>query len=113
MNYDIVFHFDRDEAELKITISNISNYYKALPDAEISAVLVVNGPGIQWMGKDHPYAEPLRELSVLGLSIRVCQNALDHFNLTPAWLNPVCRIVPAGILEIVALQKQGYAYIKP
>lgn len=113
MHNDIVFHFDNSEAELNIAISNIRNYFGALQGKEFTAVLVVNGPGIQLMGKDGAHAHPLQELHGMGLSIRVCNNAMNHFSLTSQWLNPVCQIVPAGILEIVDLQRAGYAYIKP
>lgn len=113
MHNDIIFHFDKDESNLNIAISNVKNTYKALEDAEFTAVLLVNGPGVQFMGKDGQYASQLMELNDLGLSIRVCNNALNHFNLKPDWLSPACEIVPAGILEIVDLQRKGFVYIKP
>jgi uncharacterized protein len=111
--YDIIFHFDESESQLNIAISNIKNYFLALKDEEFSAVLVVNGPGIQLMGKDGQFASSLQELHDKGLSVRVCQNALKHFHLQPDWLSPVCQIVPAGVVEIVKLQREGFVYLKP
>ncbi|MBZ2171373.1 DsrE family protein [Nitratidesulfovibrio sp. SRB-5] len=114
MHYDIVFHFDNGPAELNIAISNVRNYHKALEGESFTSVLVVNGPGIRLMGADDPdFAEPLRELRALGLDIRVCANAMRHFGLDAAWLNPACTVVPAGIVELVDLQRKGYAYVKP
>jgi intracellular sulfur oxidation DsrE/DsrF family protein len=113
LHYDIVFHFDKSESELKIAISNMKNYFIALKDVKFSAVLVVNGPGIKLMGKDNEYAASLKELSDLGLGIRVCQNAINHFDIESTSLIPFCQIVPAGVLEIVNLQREGYAYLKP
>ena len=113
LHYNIVFHFDKSDAELKIAISNIKNYFIALKDQKFSAVLVVNGPGIQLMERDNEHAAALKELHDLGLSIRLCQNAINHFDIELARLIPFCNIVPAGILEIVDLQREGYAYLKP
>jgi len=114
MHYDIVFHFDNGPAELNIAISNVRNYQKALEGVSFTCVLVVNGPGIRLMGADDPdFAEPLRELRGLGLDIRVCANAMRHFGLDAAWLSPACTVVPAGIVELVDLQRKGFAYVKP
>uniref|UniRef100_I2Q133 Uncharacterized protein n=1 Tax=Desulfovibrio sp. U5L TaxID=596152 RepID=I2Q133_9BACT len=113
MYYDVIFHFDQDAEKLNVALSNIRNYITALQNEKFAVVLVVNGPGIKMMGKTDSQAEELTALASLGLSVRVCQNALHHFNLKPEWLNPVCRIVPAGILEIIDLQRKGFAYIKP
>lgn len=113
MYYDIVFHFDKGIEDLKVTISNIKNYYTGLPKENFKAVLVVNGPGIKLMGKESSFSSDLKELHGKGLDIRVCNNAMIHFNLKSGWLNPVCRIVPAGLLELVDLQRKGFVYIKP
>lgn len=113
MYYDVVFHFDKGSAELDIAISNIKNYIEGLTDQKFTICLVVNGPGIKLLGKDDPHAQKLTELAKLGLQIKVCRNAMNHFQIQPEWLLPSSKIVRAGLLEIIALQRKGYAYIKP
>lgn len=114
MHYDTVFHFDNEPGSLRITINNIVNVYKALENESFKTVLVVNGPGIQQLGRDNEnFAGDIRKLKELGVSIRVCRNALNHFNLSEDWLCPECEIVPAGVVELIDLQRQGFAYIKP
>lgn len=113
MHYDVVFHFDKGNEELNITISNIKKYFEALSEHKFTACLVVNGPGIKLLGKDDPHAQKLTELADLGLEIKVCQNAMNHFQIKPEWLLPSGKIIPAGLLEIIDLQRKGYAYIKP
>ncbi|MHC1791686.1 DsrE family protein [Solidesulfovibrio sp.] len=113
MHYDIVFHLDQGQDELNIALSNIANVFKALPDDEYTLVLLVNGPAIKLMVKDTDNCVKLLKLCDQGLELRVCNNALTHFKIAPESLCPACRIVPAGILELVNLQRQGFAYIKP
>lgn len=114
MHYDIVFHFDNGPDELNITVSNVRNYYKALPDTAFTAVLLVNGPGIRLMRRDDAvFAETLHELRAMGLEIRVCANAMRHFGIGESQLHPACTVVPAGILELVDLQRVGFVYVKP
>ncbi len=113
MHYDAVFHVDQDAVKLEMALTNITNYFEGLAHEQFTAVLLVNGPAIKLMGREDSRARQLADLAARGLSVRVCRNALRHFDLTPEWLNPVCHIVPAGIIELVDLQRQGFAYIKP
>ena len=114
MNYDTVFHFDNEPASLNIAVTNITNFINALENETFSVVLVVNGPGIKLMGKDNSDVAPkITQIHRMGVRIKVCNNALRHFDLNPDFLCPECEIVPAGIVEIVQLQKKGFAYIKP
>ena len=113
MHYDCVFHLDQGQAELDIALSNIANVFNALPEEQFTLVLLVNGPAIQLMVKDTDNCGKLLQLCGQGLELRVCNNALTHFHIAPESLCPTCRIVPAGILELVNLQRQGFAYIKP
>lgn len=114
MNYDTLFHFDSGVSDLYVAINNITNYYKALEKESFDVILVVNGPGVQHMAKDNSDVAPkITQIHRLGARIKVCSNALRHFNLSPDFLCPECEIVPAGIVEIVERQKKGFAYIKP
>ena len=44
---------------------------------------------------------------------KACRNALAKFGVSAEDLIPGCRIVPAGVVELIVLQQDGYAYIKP
>ncbi|ACS81443.1 DsrE family protein [Maridesulfovibrio salexigens] len=113
MNYNVVFHFDHDPQALEIAFSNIKNYMTFFDKNKTSVALVVNGPGAKLMVKSGEYTEQLREISQLGAAIKVCNNALHHFNIDPEQLCPECVVVPAGIVEIVELQNKGFSYVKP
>ena len=112
--YDIVFHVDKTDGALGIAFSNAINYARALPDETFNMVLVVNSRAVTQLADDKPDIwKGIADAVALGLSIRVCNNALEATGTRPENLHPACVVVPAGIVEIVNLQRQGYAYIKP
>jgi len=113
MNYDVLFHFDHESQALDIAISNIKNYLNAFSEDTPAVVLVVNGPGVRFLDRDGEHAAQLSEVLVLGAAVKVCNNALNHFGIAPERLCPGCEVVPAGVVEIVELQRKGFAYVKP
>lgn len=113
MHFDVVFHVDQDAAALSMALTNITNYFEALVQEDFTAVLLVNGPAIRLMTADGEHARQIAALAAQGLRVRVCQNAMRHFDVAPEALLPACEIVPAGVVELVDLQNKGFAYIKP
>ncbi len=113
MTNNIVFHFDHDPQALNIAFSNIKNYLAYFTEDKPQVALVVNGPGVKLLLNDGEFAEKIHEVSQLGAEIKVCRNALNAFSLSPEQLCPECVVIPAGVVELVELQKQGYAYVKP
>ena len=115
MNYDLCLHMDADDpAMLRLTLKNAANYMKALPDQAFQLVLVANGPAVrQFVTANAEGAAQAAPLQAKGLHIRLCANALADNKLSPEDLWPGCQVVPAGLVEIVRLQRQGFAYIKP
>jgi hypothetical protein len=113
MNYDVLFHFDHDTQTLAVAFSNIKNYLNAFPEDKPAVVLVVNGPGVRLLDRDGEYAAQLNEVLALGVEVKVCNNALTHFGIDPERLCSGCQVVPAGVVEIVELQRNGFAYVKP
>jgi hypothetical protein len=43
----------------------------------------------------------------------VCNNALSMSGINPAELLDLCEVIPAGIVELIRLQHEGFAYVKP
>ncbi|MEG2172388.1 MAG: DsrE family protein [Desulfovibrionaceae bacterium] len=115
MNYNLLMHVDLDEPKrIHILVDNITNYLVALPDQDVQVAVVANGPAVKFFTKENcPVVEALEKLATQKVSFRICANALRKFQITPEQLLPQCTIVPAGILEIVRLQRENFAYIKP
>ena len=115
MYYDLLVHVDdNDPARLNLAMNNCANYAAALPGEKFQVAMVVTGPAAKPFSRDNEaQAERGRQLMAQGLSIRLCRNALKAAGLTEKDVWEGCEFVPAGMVEIVRLQREGFAYVKP
>ena len=115
MNYDLLVHVDLpDEARFVMALGNIGNYLAALPGETCRIVLLANGGAAKFLArKDTGQTEAIEKLAEAGVSFRVCANAMKKVPITKEDLLPCAEVVPAGVVEIVRLQREGFAYIKP
>lgn len=115
MNYDVILHLDSaDPAMLRLVLRNAANYLNALPGENFRINVVANGGGATLFTKDK---NDLRELAIpvmeRGVVIKLCANALAEHGISHDAVWTECEIVPAGLVEVVRLQREGFAYIKP
>lgn len=121
MNYNLLLHVDLNEPQrLNIAFDNIANYKKYIvehPEAsEARIVLVANGPAVNLFTQNLDHAELQergKKFMEEGVSIRLCQNALNKFGITADQLWDGCVAIPGAIPEIIRLQNEGFSYIKP
>lgn len=113
--YDLLLHVDKADGSINIAFANACNYAKALPKEAFSMVLVVNSKAVTHLvaGNTDMDKEKFEQARAAGLAIKPCLNALNASGLSPEQLVPGCEVVPAGLVEIVDLQRAGYAYVKP
>lgn len=98
-----------------MALNNVNNLWKEVPAPETSVCVVANGPAVKLFLKDRAvhYVSTVEELHMNGARFLVCRNSLLNLGLTLEDLIKPCERVPAGILEIIRLQQDGYAYVKP
>lgn len=115
MYYDLLVHVDLpDESRFALALGNISNYLAALNGERCSIVLLANGGAARFLAaKGNAQTKAIAELAAAGVSFRVCANAMKKVPITKEDLLPGVEVVPAGIIEIVRLEREGFAYIKP
>ncbi len=115
MYYDLIIHVDdNDPARLNLAFNNVANYRAALQGEDFRVVMVANGPAVQLFTRANTaLAERGAKLMAEGLSIRLCNNALKSFNVSRDDLWEGCEVVPAGVVEIVRLQREGFAFLRP
>ena len=115
MNYDVVLHLDsNDPAKMRLVLRNAANYLNALPGEDFQLHIAANGGGAVLFTDDHEvFRKEAALLKERGARFKICANALAEHGIDPARVWPECEIVPAGLVEVVRLQREGFAYIKP
>ena len=116
MRYKAVIHIDlEDELIFNLGLNNLTNTLDALKDEEKDLVMLVTGPGVALLAGDQMYLfmEKLRQIHGAGVRIQVCDRALKLFEIPADELFDGCEIIPAGVVGLIELQHDGFAYIKP
>ena len=112
----VVFHLDwDDEKPVEMALYNITNIL-SLGELEPANIHVVaNGPAVKLFiaHRVYSYFHKVEELNKLGVTFSLCNLALKNYSVASEALLPLCRVVDAGVIELIALQEQGYSYIKP
>ncbi len=116
MRYKAVIHIDlEDDLIFNLGLNNISNTLDALQGKEVELILLITGPGVALVAGDQMYIfmEKLRQITAAGVRIQVCDRALKLFDIPAEELFDGCEIIPAGVVGLIELQYDGFAYIKP
>ena len=97
---------------------NITAYYESQGDSVVIE-MVAYGPGLNMLLEGRsPVADRIATMSLEfeNLSFRGCGNTLRKMTEKSGEdlaLLEEASIVPSGVVQLVALQEQGYAYIRP
>ena len=116
MKAKVVFHVDWDEQKrLVMGLNNIANLLKEVSVEDSEIRLVANGASVTLFRRqpEPVYAAQIEDLGRKGVRFLVCGNSLRNFHIPQEDLLDPCEIVKAGIVELVRLQGEGFAYIKP
>lgn len=104
---NVVIHVDEPQ-KVAMAIGNSRNFLALRPTSTL--VIVVNGPAITTLTTG-AWDALLTDLPQV--EVDACQNAMRSHQLTAADLPTGVTVVPAGVVRLVELQEQGYAYLKP
>ncbi|EOD54554.1 DsrE family protein [Aeromonas molluscorum] len=107
----VVFHLsERDRS--RAAFNNISNLVTAMAGEPGELVLLVNGIAVTSLlegGESEPEWAALRQQDV---RLLVCANSLRGQQIAPERLLDGVEVVSTGVLTLIELQQQGFAYIK-
>ncbi len=104
---------DNDPGKWNLALNNAQNVINDLGSATVALEIVVYGPGIGMLKSDSPVAARIAAALKGGMQIVACENTLAAQKLTRADMLPDIGYVPAGVVELMQKQQQGYAYIRP
>jgi intracellular sulfur oxidation DsrE/DsrF family protein len=100
-----------DSTSHKVLMKQFGNILSVAPDTKIE--VVSHGPGIEMMMQDKSIViNKIKEFKEKGVVFNVCEFSLKERKVDKAKLIEQATYVPAGIIEIVEKQEQGWSYIK-
>lgn len=118
----VAFHVDENDPQVMNmalnNVTNVTNYYEAQGDTVV-VELVAYGPGLNMFVADKsPVADRISSmaLSMDNLSFAACGNTLRAMSAKAGHDVPLMEeatIVNSGVVRLIELQEQDYAYIRP
>ena len=104
---------DEDTRKWHSVISNLRNIQTELGANNVKIVVVAYGNGLGMLTLDSPVGGEVADAVKNGVGFVACENTMKGQHLTKDDMLPDLGYAAAAIVEIMKLQQQGYAYIKP
>ena len=104
---------DSDQGKWNLALNNAKNIQTDLGAANVDIEIVSYGPGIDMLKLDSPVGGRIGEATTAGVKVIACENTMRGQKLTRADMLNGIGYVPAGVVELMSRQQQGWAYIRP
>jgi intracellular sulfur oxidation DsrE/DsrF family protein len=112
--HKVVFQVsDADPGKWNLALNNVKNVAEELGAEGVDLEIVVYGPGIGMLKAESTVGNRVADAVKSGVKVVACQNTMKSFKLTQADMLPTIGYVPAGVVELMKKQGEGYAYIRP
>ena len=115
VKYKVIFHID-EISKWKLLLANVSNLLTAVGNENFIVEVLANSEAVKYFDTTLNLATGINimeDLHTKGVKFVACNNALKIYNIEKINIINFVSIVPAGVLELVERQHEGYAYIKP
>ena len=110
-HYKTIVHID-ELSKWTLALGNVRNLLKAEGDTFTVEVLA-NSEAVKRYIRTEAGDPELKDLLDQGVRFVACNNALKANKLLPEDLLEGVEVVPAGVVELIKKQAEGYAYLKP
>jgi intracellular sulfur oxidation DsrE/DsrF family protein len=104
---------EADPARWNLVLNNVANLQDELGAANVQVEIVAYGPGIGMLKFDAPTNSRVSDAVKAGVAIQACENSMRNQKLLRADMHPGVSYVPAGVVQIVKRQQEGWAYLRP
>lgn len=115
--HHLVIQVSTDDARTQtIAMNNAVNLQKSLGMDNVKIEIVAYGPGLTMLLKEGKQSQRVSSLAKQEIVFSACANtmkAMEKKQHKPVVLSEGVGVVPAGVLRIMELQEQGYAYVRP
>lgn len=120
--HKVAIHVDQNDPQVMNmalnNVKNVTDYYHEHGD-EVIVEVVAYGPGLNMLIEGQsPVADRIEEmaLSMPGLRFNACGNTLAGMQAKAGHDIPLMSeavVVPSGVVKLIELQEDGYAYVRP
>src|SRR5450432_193014 len=104
---------DADPGKWNLALNNARNLQADLGAANVDVEVVAYGPGIGMLKIDSPVGGRVDEATTAGVKVVACEITMKGQKLTRTDMLNGIGYVPAGVVELMSRQQQGWAYIRP
>ncbi len=104
---------DNDSGKWNLALNNAKNIQKDLGKANVELEIVVFGPGIGMLKAESEVGNRVGEAVEAGIKVVACENTMRNQKLTKDDMLGSIGYVPAGVVEIMRKQQQGFSYLRP
>lgn len=104
---------DADPVKWNLALNNAKNVQDDLGTDAVELEIVVYGPGIGMLRIDSPVGSRVADALKAGVKVVACENTMKGQKLVRGDMLPAIGYVGAGVVELMAKQQQGWAYIRP
>jgi len=104
---------EADPKKWGLALNNAKNVQDAYGKDKVAIEIVVYGPGIGMLKMDSEAGNRVHDAVAGGIKVVACENTMHGQKLTKKDMLDSIGYVPAGVVELMEKQKQGYAYIRP
>lgn len=120
--FKVALHVDdNDAARMNLALNNVQNILADLKKAgrKVDIQVVTYGPGLHMFRDDtSPVKARIQDLALANSNVTFAACGNTQMNMSKAESKEIkliseAKLVPSGVVHLVELQRQGYAYIKP
>lgn len=104
---------ESDPARWNLVLNNVKNLQDDLGAKNVTVEIVAYGPGIGMLKFDAPTNSRVTEALKNGVAVQACENTMRNQKLAQADMHPGVSYVPAGVVQIIKRQQEGWAYLRP
>jgi intracellular sulfur oxidation DsrE/DsrF family protein len=104
---------EADPARWNLVLNNVKNLQDDLGADKVTIEIVAYGPGIGMLKFDAPTNSRVSDAIKSGVAVQACENTMRNQKLVRADMHPGVSYVPAGVVQIIRRQQEGWAYLRP
>ena len=112
-NHVVLQVSDNDPGKWNLALNNARNLQTDLGAQNVEVEIVAYGPGIGMLKAESVVGNRIAEAVGNGVKVSACENTMRGQKLAKTDMLDGIAYVPAGVVEIMQKQQQGWAYLRP